>query len=412
MNFSLGYNFGGNAKYYCREGHFLELVSGRNATCDVCRRFQLKRAYTCYPCNFDMCEECSMNKNFQKKQDYYTNSSYTTHQQVPAAQIIKLFDRNHQTHLFVGNGVQDNDHTVFACKKSGFNPQNFDPRTGFVIIPTNDGYFQIMDIDHQAFLFVGNEIVNGEDHTVYACPQKDWKDYNDFMKRTSWSFIEAENRGWRLVDKNHNAYLFIGNKNDGGDHTVYACPTKKFNLNQVEYMKRTILDVEGAKQLVPSNRVIKAPDINHNTFMFVGNGVKDNDHTVYACKQTGFKSENFHPRTNLVVIPTGDGFYQIMDTDHQAFFFVGNGVDHGGDHTVYASPRKFWKDYNDFMARTSFSILPVENSICWRIVDKKHNSLLFIGNNDDCGEHTVYSVPMQKFNGSQEFEKRTQFYLS
>jgi len=357
-----------------------------------------------------MCEPCAMNQNSQRKVDYYSNFSYKT-QQVPSSQVIKFFDRNHQTHLFIGNGTQDNDHTAFACKKSGFNPQNFEPRTSFVIIPTNDGYFQIMDTDHQAFLFVGNGQDNGGDHTVYASPQKFWKDYNDFMNRTSWSFV-AQNGAWRLVDKKHNSYIFVGNSNDGGDHTLYSCPQNKFNGNVNEWHGRTLWDIEGAKPQAPANRLIKAYDVNHSTFMFVGNGTQDNDHTVFSCKQTGFKTENFHPRTGVVILPTNDGFFQIMDTDHQAYLFVGNGMDNGGDHTVYACPQKHWKDYNDFLNRTAFSLVPAEDN-CWRILDKKHNSYIFVGNSNDGGDHTLYSVPQSKFNNNtKEWAGRTLWYLS
>jgi hypothetical protein len=411
MNVNVGFNFGSFVKSYCPSGHFLSVANGRNAMCDVCRRCGLNPSYACVQCNFDLCEGCAHNQGFQRKQDYYSNISYKT-QQVPAAQVIKLYETNHQTHMFVGNSQDGGDHTVYACKKSGFNPQNFDPRTGFVILPTNNGYFQIMDTDHNAFLFVGNSVDNGGDHTVYACPQKLWKDYNDFMKRTSFTFVQAENGTWRIVDADHNAYLFVGNGNDGGDHTMYAVPVNKFNGNQNEWARRTTWVVEGAKPLAPTNRTIKAYDTNHSTFMFVGNSAQDGDHTVYACKQTGFQSQNFHPRTSMVILPTTDGYYQIMDTDHQAFLFVGNGIDNGGDHTVYACPQKLWKDYNDFMNRTSFQLVPAEDN-CWRILDKKHDSYLFIGNSNDGGDHTVYSVPVNKFNQNQnEWARRTLFYLS
>jgi len=410
-NFSIGFNFGENIRAYCPKGHFLALTNGRNAVCDVCRRGGLNPSYACTQCNFDMCEPCAMSQNFQKKQDFYSNINYKV-QKVPAAQVIKLFDRNHQTNMFVGNSQDGGDHTVYACKQSGFNPQNFDKRTGFVIIPTNDGYFQIMDTDHQAFLFVGNSVDNGGDHTVYACPQKLWKDYNDFMNRTSFSFVQVDGSGWRIVDKKHNSYIFVGNGNDGGDHTLYSVPVNKFNSNQNEWHGRTCFEIQGAKPQVPAHRVIKAYDVNHSTFVFVGNSKDEGgDHTVYACKQLGFNPQNFHPRTGLVIVPTNDGFFQIKDVDHQAYFFVGNGVDNDGDHTVYASPQNIWKDFNDFMFRTSFSLVPAGDN-CWRILDKKHNSYIFVGNGNDGGDHTLYSVPVNKFNSNpNEWSQRTLFYL-
>ena len=33
---------------------------------------------------------------------------------------------------------------------------------------------------------------------------------------------------------------FIGNGNDGGDHTVYSVPVNKFNQNQSEWAQRTL----------------------------------------------------------------------------------------------------------------------------------------------------------------------------
>jgi len=322
----------------------------------------------------------------------------------------QFYDRNHTTHLFVGNGVQDNDHTVFSCKQSGFQVENFHPRTGFVITPTNDGYYQIMDTDHQAFLFVGNSLDNGGDHTVYASPQKFWKDYNDFMNRTSFSFVPAEG-GVRILDKKHNSYLFIGNSNEGGDHTMYSVPVNKFNSNQNEWARRTVFDIQGGVIRPPTNKQVKLADTNHFAFTFVGNSTEDNDHTVYGCKQSGFQTQNFHPRTTLVVTMNNEGYYQIMDSDHQAFFFVGNGVDYGGDHTVYACPQNKWKDYNDFMFRTAFSFIPAENGL-WRIFDRKHSSYLFVGNDNQGGDHTIFSVTQNKFNSNPgEWGKRTLWEL-
>lgn len=411
--FSTGYNFGSNIKVFCTKGHFLDVVGGRNAMCDVCRRCGLNTSYACIPCNFDMCEGCAMNQNFQTKLDNNYSVGNYKQRQVPAAQVIKIFDRNHQTHMFVGNGKDSSgDHTVYSCKQSGFNPQNFEPRTAFVIVPTRDGYFQIMDTDHKAFLFVGNGQDNGGDHTVYASPQSVWKSYEDFLQRTSFSFVQV-NDSWRVVDKNKGACLFVGNGDDGGDHTVYAVPMNKLNMNQKEWNGRTAWDIQGAKPQVPLNRVIKAYDINHSTFMFVGNSKDEGgDHTVFACKQTGFDAKNFHPRTNLVILPTNNGTFQIMDVDHQAFLFVGNGKDEGGDHTVYACPQKTWKSYDDFMKRTAFQLVPVQDNL-WRLLDCNHNTYLFIGNGNDGGDHTVYSVPVNKFNQNQnEWAQRTLFYLN
>jgi len=344
----------------------------------------------------------------------YTNNFPWKQQLVPHSKTLKLFDRNHQTHLFVGNSTDSSgDHTVYSAKKSDFNPQNFEPRTSLVIIPTNDGYYQLMDLDHQALLFVGHGADNGGDHTVYACPGKQFKDHNDMLKRTAWEFIPV-NGAWRLRDRNHGCYMFVGNGNDGGDHTLYAVPENKFSKNQNEWHGRTLWDCDGAKPVVPINKTIRAYDINHETFLFLGNASDTTgDHTVYSCKLSGFQIQNFEKRTGLVLLPHPlNGKFQLLDNDHQAYLFVGHAKDNGGDHTVYACPQKSWKDHNDFLKRTAFNLLPAEDNL-WRIQDCDHNSFLFIGNGNDGGDHTVYAVPEEKFhNNSQEFGRRTLFYLS
>jgi len=332
---------------------------------------------------------------------------------VPVNQEVKLLDSNHATHMFVGNSNTGGDHQVYACKQSGFAQENFHKRTGMVVTQTNEGYYQIRDQDHQAYIYVGNDLDNGGDHIVWACAQQNWKDYNDFMFRTSWSIVPAGNGFWRFVDRKHNSYLFIGNSNDGGDHTVFSVPTAKYNNNPNEWAVRTVFDIQGGviTPVVPVNRNIKFFDVNHNTFCFVGNSETGGDHQVYGCKQEGFQIQNFHKRTPLVITQTNEGYFQIKDVDHQAFLYVGNDLDNGGDHTIWACAQQNWKDYNDFMFRTSWSLVPAENGF-WRFLDRKHNSYMFVGNSNDGGDHTFYSVPTAKFNNNPgEWAKRTLFDL-
>jgi len=180
---------------------------------------------------------------------------------------------------------------------------------------------------------------------------------------------------------------------------------------------------------VPINTDIKILDLNQNTYLFIGNQTKDNDHNVFACKQDGFKTENFEKRTTFVITPTNDGYYRIMDKDHQSFLFIGNSLDND-DRTTYACQQKYWKNENDFKIRAAFSILPESNNdfnndnnnfdnnvdnkdVKWRIYDWKHNSYLFVGNSEEGGDHTVYSVPLDKFNSEpNEWNKRTLFRLN
>lgn len=413
MNVNVTITSNSNISAYCSNNHPLQMVIGRWAMCDNCYRCGLNPSWACIACDFDLCRECASQNAKPKTQkvQYVQNfqQSYNYRQNyIPTNSQVKFFDRNHQSHLFVGNSVTENDHQVYSCQQKLFNPQNFPKRTAFVITQTQDGYYQIMDSDHQAFLFVGNGLDNGGDHTVWACPQNKWKDYNDFMFRTSFSFITADG-GVRILDRKHNSYIFVGNSDDGGDHTLYSVPVTKFNQNTNEWAKRTVFAIEGGQitPFVPTYRAIRMVDVNHQSTIFVGNGVTDNDHNVYSCQQKLFQPQNYATRTGLVIVPTNDGSHQIYDQDKQAYFFVGNSVDNGGDHTVWACPQNKWKDYNDFMFRTSFTIQPAENG-CWRLLDKKHNSYVFVGNSDDGGDHTLYSVPVNKYNQNPgEWGKRT-----
>jgi ribosomal protein L27 len=309
--------------------------------------------------------------------------------------------------MFVGNATDNaGDHTLYSCRQDGFAEENFVRRTTFVIIPTNEGYVQIYDTDHKAYLFVGHGQDNGGDHTVYACPDGTWKNNDDFLKRTAWSFVPVES-GFRLQDRDHNCFIFVGNGNDGGDHTLYAVPQEKFNENSPEWHGRTCFDIQGGITM-PVNRQMKACDLNHGAHLFVGNSTDyAGDHTVYACVQSGFAEENFHRRANIVITNSKNGNFQIMDTDHSAFLFVGNGQDDGGDHTVYACPQNIWKDENDYIERTAWTLEHVENNQ-WRIRDVKHKSYLFVGNGDEGGDHTLYACPDSKmYENQEEWGKRT-----
>lgn len=409
MNFNVTFTFTIDTKATCFNGHPLQQVTGRWAMCDNCQRCGINPSWACIRCNFDLCRDCAQqNVTTQKSNQTVTNYNYVQ-SFIPTGQEIRLFDGNHQTHLFIGNSTEENDHTAYACQQKLFSPENFPRRTSFVITLTNEGYYQIMDTDHQAFLFVGNGVDNGGDHTVYACPQKHWKDYNDFMFRTSFSFVQADG-GVRILDRKHGSYIFVGNADQGGDHTLYSVPVQKFNNNRNEWEKRTLFKIEGGKYqpIVPTFRLLRLLDSKHSSHIFVGNPVDDSqDHKVYSCQKRLFQPENWVKRTGVVIQPTQDGFYQIYDTDKNAFFFVGNGVDEGGDHNVWACEEKFWKSHDDFMLRTAFTIQPAGDGY-WRILDRKHNSYIFVGNGEDGGDHTVYSVPVSKYNSNPgEWEFRT-----
>ncbi|MCP4650267.1 MAG: hypothetical protein GY853_09355 [PVC group bacterium] len=415
VNITFGGQSGGNVNAVCPQGHLLQLAYGRNAMCNECKVTGLNPSWACYCCDYDNCNYCAMDSS--KVDDEYTyydknqGQSYSgPSQTVPYGNSLKFYDRNHKTHMFIGNQDTDHDHQVYGCKQSGFGVENFDRRTGYTITPTNDGFYQIMDNDHQAFLFIGNGVDEGGDHIAWACPQSFWKDYNDFMHRTSWSLLPGQG-GWRFFDKKHNSYLFLGNSNDGGDHTLYSVPAEKYNNNPQEWMRRTVFDIQGFIPPIPANKTVKFLDANHGTHVFVGHGDTDNDHQVYGCVQSGFGIENFQPRTSITITQLQTGDYQIMDNDHQTFLFVGNGVDEGGDHTLWSCAQQYWKDYNDFLNRTSWQILPAEGG-CYRFLDRKHNSYLFVGNSNDGGDHTLYSVPSDKFkNNPNEWIRRTLFVI-
>lgn len=163
----------------------------------------------------------------------------------PSNSEIRIFDKNHESHMFVGHNTTESDHQVYSCQRLIFNPDSFLVRTKFSITSTQDGYYQIMDSEHQAFLFVGKDLDDGGDHIVWACPQNSWKDYNDFMLRTSFSIVAAEEGGYRILDRNYNSYLFVGNSEEMGDHTVYSVPVDKFNQNPSEWARRTVFAIEG-----------------------------------------------------------------------------------------------------------------------------------------------------------------------
>jgi len=164
-------------------------------------------------------------------------------------EIKKIYDTDHGTYLFVGHDVQDKDHTVYTCSKDAFdkNTQNFETRTPFVIHPLGNSTFQIYDYSKKAYLFVGHSKDQGNDHTVYASEQPNWQDQNDFNKRTTFAFEKTDKYKelYRIKDVDHNAFLFVGNsKDNSGDHTLYAVPQDKFFNNQNEWGRRTIFELQ------------------------------------------------------------------------------------------------------------------------------------------------------------------------
>jgi len=61
------------------------------------------------------------------------------------------------------------------------------------------------------------------------------------------------------------------------------------------------------------------------------------------------------------------------------------------------------------MKRNSFSIIPVQNG-GYRLLDNNFSSYIFVGDNNEEGLYTLYSVPIEKFNNNKdEWEKRTIF---
>ncbi|MCP3683394.1 MAG: DC1 domain-containing protein [bacterium] len=253
--------FGTNITAVCRMNHPLQMATNRNAMCDVCRISGLTMCYTCYSCNFDMCAACAKNNSNQGQGGFIggggmtggniggntgfnqnINVGFST--SVPTNRVVKFYDTNHGTHVFVGHGDVANDHQVYGCRQQGFQVQNFIPRTSLFITQQNNGDYQIMDQDHQSFLFVGNDLDYGGDHIVWSSAQKYWNNYNDFLYRTSWQIVPAENGCFRFLDKKHNSYLFLGNSNEGGDHTLYSVPLTKYNGNPNEWMRRTLFQIQ------------------------------------------------------------------------------------------------------------------------------------------------------------------------
>lgn len=52
-----------------------------------------------------------------------------------------------------------------------------------------------------------------------------------------------------------------------------------------------------------------------------------------------FLSGDFKARTLWRFIPVGDRRYQIQDVNYGAYLFIGHGVDHDGDHQLFAGTR-------------------------------------------------------------------------
>ncbi|MCP3686028.1 MAG: hypothetical protein GY861_25565 [bacterium] len=160
---------------------------------------------------------------------------------IPKVELYKIFDRNHGGYLFVGYSETDGDHQVYTCEEKLFDPLNYHPRTSFILTPLYDGYYQIYDTLKQAFLFVGNSSENG-DHKVWASSRLRWKSEEDFLNRTSWSITRIGYSQYRIQDKNIGSYLFAGNSDEGGDHTLYAVEDVKYISSPEEWFKRTIFE--------------------------------------------------------------------------------------------------------------------------------------------------------------------------
>jgi len=161
---------------------------------------------------------------------------------------------------------------------------------------------------------------------------------------------------------------------------------------------------------ISSNQSIKIKDRTHGTYLFFGKEINDLDHTVYSCKEKGFKNNNtFQQRTSFSIFSNNDGSYQIRDNDYQCFLFVGNNLDIYGDHYIYGSEQKNWINNENFLYKISVIFEPAENG-GWRIFDKMHNSYLFVSFLNILGDHTLFSVSLSKFESNRnEWEKRTIF---
>jgi len=395
MNFQIGFNLGSTGLLNVKDrfGHQLTLMSGRNASCDNCRKIGLFQSYACLSCNFDLCETCAANN---QSSNSGFNSGFNTGFQTNTintgfTNINAVCRYNHPLVLATGRNS-----SCDYCKRFGLSASyacfqcNFDlcegcAKTNQVNINTgfNSGFNSGFSSNSSGFN--SNTNYNNQNtnfNTSYNNQNTNFNPNTNYYNQNT-NFNSNMNTGFNT---NFNSGM---NMNTGYNMTT---STNSFSV-------------------VPTNKNVKLYDRNHNTFVFVGNGKQDNDHTVYSCPQNNFQGQNFQPRTNLLFLPTNDGCYQIMDQDHQAFFFVGNSKDTGGDHTVYASPQKFWSDYNNFIQRTAFSFVPAEYG-CYRILDKNHSSYVFVGNSTDAGDHTLYSVPISKYNSNpNEWMRRTLFEI-
>ncbi len=160
-------------------------------------------------------------------------------------ELKKIYDRRYGSFMFVGHNKDEaGDHTVYSCVDNLFDPKNFDKRTGFVFLPCNDSQYQIFDTLKQAFLFVGNGVNDEGLHTVYASPKLIWKDEENFRQRTTFFLEKISRNTFRIKDIDHNAFLIIGNSDEGGDHTVYAVEQEQFSNNSSEYDPRSQFELK------------------------------------------------------------------------------------------------------------------------------------------------------------------------
>ena len=404
MNFNIGYN-SVNAK--CTKGHGLVLMSGRNARCDNCSKVGLFQSYACTFCNFDLCDICASNSSSSMGQ---TGLSTTVQSYCKMMHPLLMASGRNARCDVCGRAGLNVSYSCLRCNydncdtcymKGGQNSNiintgmNSGMNSGF-----NTGMNSGMNSDFNSGFDIGFNSGSNMNSGMNSGFNSGFDSGFNTGSNMNSGFNQGMNSGMGI-----NTGMNSGMGMNTGINSGMGINT---GMNSGMGMN-TGMSMTTSSQSIPTGTPVKLYSRTHTAFVFVGHGKQENDHTVYACAQNGFQSQNFQPRTSIVIQPMNDGSYQIVDSDHGAAFFVGNSVDNGGDHTVYASPQKFWRDYNDFVYRTSFQFIPAEYG-AFRIFDKKHSSYLFVGNSSDNGDHTVYSVPQNKYNmNPNEWMSRTLF---
>jgi len=427
-NLDLIKNFGSKIKSYCDKQHelqFLKVELNKKTKCCIClsKDLQLEKSMECKICNYNICEICLNTKRFQKTKEFYLSlTSKTKH--FPEGVPIKLSDRYHKTFIYLPYFLQSGEHPVFTFTKKMHSYQKFDTMSSIVLIPSLiPGYFQILSMEHQALLYVANDRDFGGDHGLWACPIKTWNNYDNYMKRTAFSFESAEDGGWRIRDYNHNTYLFVGNYgNEGGDHILYAIDKEKYNKHPVIWNERSIFEIQGGEQQsLPLNRIVKLFDTVFSTFLYQC-PYNDSDSVALSLNQSELNNSENYAKTNFVLVAGKEsGLYMIMNHKEKSYLYVGYGPEDFGDHLVWSATREAWSNDKEFFKRSQFKLIPV-NGNCWRIYDTYRDTYLFVNENfhsidydvfeEPENKYILFGVPIKKFESNpDEWTKRTLFYI-